>query len=67
MVEIPGIKAIHCVISDACRQNRTEAGAAMEAWNRLYSELHELFRIHEVGKDVKFHLVLSVEIPKSDS
>jgi hypothetical protein len=57
---IPGIKAVHAVISPTCRQNRTLTGAFDEAVRRLREE-YEACAKYEINSNVNYHLVLTVE------
>lgn len=55
---IPGIKAVHAIITPTCRMNRTDAGAFDEAVRRLRDEYIACLRGAVTGN---FHLVLTVE------
>lgn len=61
-MNIPGVTAVHAVISPTCRRNRTDAGAFDEAVRRLRAEYEAIlagWRERSDGFDV--HLVLTVE------
>ena len=62
MFETKGIKAVHAIITDECRTNRGDVEAGKEAISRLATEYDSLIKWHKVGKDVKFHLILAVEL-----
>lgn len=60
---IPGIKAVHAIISPTCRTNRGIEGAFDEAVRRLREEY--LACQGEHNKDSNFHVVLTVERKES--
>ena len=61
MSDIPGIKAQHAIISDACR-NKGDGQAFEEAVEILRIEYLQLTqKFWPQGKGAKFHLVLTVE------
>ena len=68
MADVPGIKSVHCLITDVCR--RVQGGdteAFDEAVRRIREEYDYLTReFHPRGKGVKFHLVFSVEFSPKD-
>ena len=53
--------AKHCIITDECRQNRGDIGAAVEAIERVQDELKILLQNWPVGNGTTFHLKLEVE------
>lgn len=61
---LPGVKARHAVISDACR---TAHGGDLQAFTEavalLRDEFIKLTTHWKKGRQVKFHLALSVEYP----
>lgn len=57
---IPGITAIHAIITPVCRANRGEEGAWEEAVRRLKAEYDACIAIPE-NAGVKYHVVLTVE------
>lgn len=63
MAEIPGLKARHAIIKDACRTSRGNEGAIDEALARLKEEYLSCVDGWEIGKGAQFHLVLTVEKP----
>jgi hypothetical protein len=65
MFEQKGIKAVHAIITDTCRSNRGDINAGKEAISRLAHEYDSLTNWHELGKGVKFHLILAVEMPET--
>lgn len=68
--KIPGIKALHAVITDACRQGRGEEGAIDEALARLRDQYLGLAKFWSDKGGVQFHLVLTVDksgLRKNDS
>jgi hypothetical protein len=60
-MNIPGIPAKHAVITDQCRRNHGAFGAVDEAVARIKQEFLACIRHHPLGRDTKFHLVLTVE------
>ena len=58
---IPGIKALHAVISDNCRIARGQEGAIDEALLRLRESYMEIVDAWPTGKGTNFHLILTVE------
>ena len=64
MFETKGIKVIHAIVTDECRTNRGDTEAIKEAMYRIKNECDQLIKWHAVGKDVKFHIILSVEMPE---
>lgn len=63
MTRLPGLKATHAIISDACRTSRGEEGAIDEATRRVRDEFLACVRAWPLHKGVKFHVVLTVEAP----
>ena len=61
MANIPGIKAVHAIVSKTCRLNRGVDGAFEEAVERLRREY--LACQNDANIDANFHIVLSVERP----
>ncbi len=61
MTTVPGIKAVHAIISDACRTGRGEDGAIEEALRRIRQEYDACRPAWPVGKGARFHVVLTVE------
>lgn len=60
MSNVPGINAIHAVITPTCRQNRGDDGAFDEAMDRLREQYRKTLEIR--GEDgAEYHVVLSVE------
>ncbi len=64
MENVSGIKAVHAIITDECRSNRGNVEAGKAAVGRVATELDALYSCHAIGKGVKFHVVLTVEIPQ---
>ena len=58
---VPGIKSKHAIVSDACREKWGDIGALNEAIRHIRAEYVRLLKHWPLGKDAKFHLVLSVE------
>lgn len=61
---IPGVKALHAVITPACRRNRGASGAFDEALRRLRTEYEAVLKgWTEAGKanGINLHLTLTVE------
>lgn len=55
---IPGIKAVHAIITPTCRINRGEEEALEEAFNRVRKEYFACLQFNRANN---FHLVLTVE------
>lgn len=66
---IPGIKAVHATITDACRTNRGDDGALEEALRRVSEMYRQCVKGWTVGKGAQIHIALTVERPplKDDS
>lgn len=60
---IPGIKAVHAIITDTCRENRGDEGAIDEALRRVKEEYMACAPVWPAGT-VQFHVVLTVERKK---
>lgn len=60
-MDIPGLKAVHAIITDECRENRTDEGAINEALRRVREEFLACAPAWPLGKNTKFHIVLTVE------
>lgn len=60
---VPGVSAKHAIITDICRENRSDAGAFEEAIARLRSEYEALCQGWPVNNGAKFHVVLTLERP----
>ena len=59
---LPGIKAIHAIITDNCRTLRTDEGAIDEALARIRAEALSCMGAPGNAKpDVRYHLILTVE------
>lgn len=56
---IPGLKAIHAVITPQCRRNRGNQGAIGEAFDRVLTEYRTIVNARK--DEYQFHLVLMVE------
>ena len=64
--KVPGITAVHAVISDACR-GKGDITAFDEACERLGAEYRKLVTgPWPKGKGAKFHLVLTVDYSPKD-
>lgn len=61
---LPGIKARHMIVSDACREGKGDQEALDEALKLLGQEYSALLRCWPVGKNARFHFVLTVEYPR---
>jgi hypothetical protein len=64
MSAVPGINALHAVITPVCRKNRGQDGAFDEAVRRIREEYDSVIKgWTENGKPdgINLHLVLSVE------
>ncbi len=63
MSNIPGMNAVHAIVTPACRENKTNMGAFDEAVERLRSMY--LSCLEGRGEDgSNYHVVLSVEPPE---
>lgn len=63
MSHLPGLKALHAIISDDCRRNRGDEGAIDEALRRVREEYLACVRSWHPHKGVKFNVLLTVEAP----
>ena len=63
-MEVPGMQAIHAVISDDCRKGRGDNGAIEEALDRARKELRACMGGWQQGRGAKFHVVVTVERPE---
>ena len=62
MSTVPGLNALHAVITPTCRENKTDIGAFNEVVKRLRKEY--LTCLKGRGEDgSQYHVVLSVEPP----
>jgi hypothetical protein len=61
--QIPGAKARHAIVTDACREKRGDIGALEEAISRILATYLEVVAGWPVGKGVRIHLALTVERP----
>lgn len=59
--QIPGLKAQHAIVRDACRRLRGDAGAIDEALARLRNEARVLLDRWPGGEGHQLHFVLTVE------
>lgn len=64
-MEIPGITAVHAIISDNCRKGRTDDGAFEEAVRRMKTEYDAIMKGWPIGKGTTIHMALTVERPES--
>lgn len=65
LTKLPGIKVRHAMISDVCRENKTDEGAIDEALVRLKESYMDTIRHWPIGKEAEFHVVLTVEYPRA--
>ena len=63
MTTIPGSKAKHCIVTDACRENRGDWPAVDEALERLREEALLCIKGWQNRPGAQFHFVLTVERP----
>ncbi len=62
MSKLPGIKAMHTIITPNCRKVRGgNAEAFDEAISRLRKEYMQIIHLREDRGNIHFHLVLTVE------
>lgn len=64
MARIPGQKAKHTFITDACRSGRGDMGAFDEAMERLRAEYASLLAKNPKDHDIRYHLVLTIDWPE---
>lgn len=63
--KVDGIAALHCIITDSCREHHGSAGTAFdEAVKRLRTEFDNCILGWGDTKDVDYHLVLTVDSPR---
>ena len=63
MTRVRGLKALHAIITDACRQGRGNEGAIDEALRRIRQEYLACVAAWPLNRGVKFNVVLTVEAP----
>ena len=63
----PGLCALHAVITDQCRENRGDAGALDEAFDRIRQQYERSVKGWRGTPGVKFHVLLTVERPQPSS
>lgn len=61
--KVPGVKAQHAIISDACRQTWGDFLAFEIAVERLRETYQELTAGWELGKGAQIHLAITLERP----
>jgi hypothetical protein len=59
-MDIPGMKAVHAIITPVCRSNRGDDGALEEAFRRVRAEYEACSQL-DCNLTVNYHLVLTVE------
>lgn len=64
MAKVPGMQAMHVVITPTCRKNRTEDGAFDEAVRRLAEQYREICEKRSDIDECDFHMLLSLETPR---
>lgn len=64
-MDIPGITAKHCIITDKCRTMRTTEGAIDEALRQIKESYMDILKIRELEKDINYRVVLLVDTPES--
>lgn len=57
---VPGITAVHAIVTPECRKNRTPLGALAEAIARLQAEYVACLE-NPQNAEVSYHFVLTVE------
>lgn len=63
-MKLPGMTAIHAIITDDCRTGRGDEGAVDEALKRAREELKLCLGGWEHGRGAKFHVAVTVERPE---
>jgi hypothetical protein len=66
VTKVEGICAKHAIITDVCRRNRGDEDAVEEALLRARNALSLAMKGWDVGRGVKFHVVVTVERPDPD-
>ena len=61
---VPGLCAVHAVVTDDCRRNRGDEGAADEALARADRALRSALRGWDRDRGATFHVVVTVERPE---
>lgn len=64
--EVPGLCALHAIITDNCRKLHGDPGAFDEAMRRIRKQYDLSVAGWSGTTGVKFHLVLTVERPEAD-
>ena len=62
-VVIPGIKGVHCIVRDGCRQRPFEDWMG-DVLGRVREELTAMHQNWPKDKDVQFHVVVTLDNPK---
>lgn len=60
-MKVPGLKAKHAIVTDACRELRGDEGTVDESLARLRAEALLALAGWPPGEGTRFHFVLSVE------
>ncbi len=63
--KLPGIKAVHAIITPTCRKNRTPIGAIQEAYERVMREYMACIAVTE-NAQANYHLAFTVERALAD-
>ncbi len=61
MSKVPGLNALHAVVTDTCRRNRTDVGAIDEALARIRKMAIECLEANRPGVGTDFHFVFTVD------
>ena len=63
MNQIPGIKAVHAIITPHCRRTRGIAKSLQDAISRIEAEYYDCMTPENIQEGVVFHVALFVERP----
>lgn len=58
---IPGFKATHVVVSDACRRTHGDVEAIEQVLENVKRSLQDALRGYPEGRDVHIHTVVTIE------
>lgn len=62
--KLPGIKAVHRIVTDTCRETKGTAVAYLEAEAALRDMFNKAIKGNGDTKGVNYHVVLVVELPE---
>jgi hypothetical protein len=63
MLTMPGMQAMHAIVSDECRKGRGDDGVIDEVVRRLSESMRATLKGWDLGRGVKIHVGMTVERP----